>query len=205
MGGSSGCVLPLKARAGRICLALSGDKCGGALKIKLISFFILFFSISFCSCSSVYLNKNIQIDQIEIIDYGIYKTQPSDEVLKTDFPVGGVFKPAYEKEFVKKTDQIPAILGLSFGYRFIVKGNPQGQTAILKFVILHPEMVNPNNGEPFKKHIYNYESTIGQTNSFSRHSFKFDEEWELVPGKWVLKLYYKNKLLAEKSFTIYKE
>jgi len=53
-------------------------------------------------------------------------------------------------------------------------------------------------GRTQTRDVYELQSWIGQTYT----SYSFDEEWELIPGKWKFEVWHKGKKLCEQSFTV---
>jgi hypothetical protein len=135
---------------------------------------------------------------IEILDYGIYTAKiltkkPAEKTATGDWNV------IETAGIVKRTTDIPASLGTRFGILYVVKGEPTGQIVNLQKITIHPGLKNPEKKEFVYKSNYLIEAEIG----IPRHSgYGFDHEWEVVPGKWTIELWYKGRKLAEKTFAV---
>ncbi|MBU0678967.1 MAG: DUF3859 domain-containing protein [Verrucomicrobia bacterium] len=121
--------------------------------------------------------------------------------LQVEMASYGIFTPWNSKskslpEIIKFTDEIPARLGIEFGYILNIKG---GRGEKLTFRMEHPpfrgddgEISPPFTGE---MHIRN--------NDF--HFFLGDTVWEPAEdkvGEWRLITYHDNKVIADKTFRL---
>ena len=104
-------------------------------------------------------------------------------------------------ELVQRTDHIPAIRGTRFGFRFIIKGSSQGQQIKIVRRNLVPGLRNPKTGNIFYSYEYELAKNIGEE---TYAGYSFDENWELIPGKWTFQIFYEGRKLAEKTFNVYK-
>lgn len=135
---------------------------------------------------------------IEIVDYGTYTADVTREKqdqaeLKTHY--------LSDIRLLRMTDRVPAVIGTRFGIRFAVRGGTAGEAVPVRAKILYPGLRPPGAKEP----LYVTEDDIsvpsGET-SFQGILLEFD--WALVPGKWTFQLFFGDKLMAEKTFEVYK-
>jgi hypothetical protein len=151
-------------------------------------------SIHLIACSS-----KIKVEAIKIVDYGLYEREITKRV-KTEYGAADFIK---NVKLVEKTEKIPAKIGTSFGLQFLVEGKPKGEAVVLKIVLLFPQpgLRNPKTDKIYHKLEGPNKCMIGET---SYTGFEFEQEWNLVPGEWKIQLWYNDKMMAEKAFSIYK-
>jgi hypothetical protein len=145
---------------------------------------------------------HVQVNNIEIYDYGIYGGSKVVKMKQPGAPTG--MKNMVKKSFlVNETTDIPATLGTRFGIRFVVNGSPFGDIVnITKVVILPKEGLKvPNEGNRIFKYERKMKAKIGAS-EFT--GYTFDNAWETIPGKWTIQLWYDGKKMAEKGFTVQK-
>ena len=104
---------------------------------------------------------------------------------------------------VDETTDIPATLGTRFGIRFVVNGSPSNDIVhITKVVILPKKGLKVPNEE---NRIFKYERQMKTKIGLSEFTgYTFDNEWETIPGKWTIQLWYDGTKMAEKGFTVRK-
>ena len=160
---------------------------------KLIIFFSLIFITNIC-----YAKNNLYI---EIIDYGIYSLKKEKSIKPEGKVATGKVDIVTNIKLIKETTDIPGKLDTNFGFRFIVKGGEKGKKVKLLYKFLTPPLYNPETKKIYtEQYYYNYAS-IGK--EWVR-GYSFKHPWEIVAGKWVFQIYYKNEKLAEKVFYVHK-
>ena len=140
---------------------------------------------------------------IDLIEYGIYEYS-SYERTKDDKSPSGYLRRIKGVSFVEKTEIINARIGKRFGIQFIIQGEPEGEEVDVEIVItLPPEGIkNPEKLEPIYKIQRIKKVKIGNINL---KGYGFDNEYEIVPGKWVFQISYNNEVLLKKEFIIVRE
>jgi hypothetical protein len=139
-----------------------------------------------------------KIERIEIVEYGIYT---ADKLKSQRDPNGQLHSTIGNVRRAETTTTIPAELGVKFGIKYRVIGEPDGQKiAIRKLIVYPPSGVKPpNSPQPLPRSEVMISPQIGQT---VYTGFEFDDQWELVPGIWAIQLWQGNRLLAEQRFTV---
>jgi hypothetical protein len=132
-----------------------------------------------------------EVNSIDIIDYGLYKTtfahwQQAPDTHRGEIQIVG------GKELIKRTKIIPAKGGAEFGIRYVVNGQDEGGQVDLLVKISHSELQSSDEWV-----------TSRQIGSPSFDGWKFDSNSEVVPGKLTIELFHQGTKLAEKTFTIY--
>ena len=132
-----------------------------------------------------------EVNSIDIIDYGLYKTtfahwQEAPDTHRGEIQIVG------EKELVRRTRIVPGKGGTEFGIRYVVNGQDEGGQVDLLVKVSHSEMESSEEWVASRQ--------IG-TPSFD--GWKFDSNSEVVPGKLTIELFHQGTKLAEKTFTIH--
>jgi len=132
-----------------------------------------------------------EVDNIKIIDFGLYKTKSAgwQEAPGTQ---RGEIQIIGQRQLVKRTKMIPGSDGTEFGIRYVVNGDEQGGQVDLLVRVSHSEMQSSDEWVAARQ--------IG-TPSFE--GWKFDNDSQIVPGKLTIQLFHEGTKLAEKSFTVY--
>jgi hypothetical protein len=160
------------------------------LEIKMVRFILL--------CLFV-LNANAASAQdwkAEMIDYGVYAVSVGKKV--EDENVAGGLRLSYGERLIKSTDQVDAIIGTSFGYRYRLNGPVSNVRVTIK--VSHPALHDPSTGKEFQTSEWSQIVPAGTVNWNT--GWVFDHDWEIMPGEWTLKLYIADKKLFEKSFVV---
>jgi hypothetical protein len=102
---------------------------------------------------------------------------------------------------VETTTTIPAELGVKFGIRYRVIGDPDGQRVTIRKSLLYPlpGVKAPNAPRPLLRSDDPIAPTIGE---IGYSGFEFDDPWELVPGVWTIQLWQGTRLLTEQRFNV---
>jgi hypothetical protein len=132
-----------------------------------------------------------EVNSIDIIDYGLYKTtfahwQEAPDTHRGEIQIVG------EKELVRRTRIVPGKGGTEFGIRYVVNGQDEGGQVDLLVKVSHSKM---DSSEEWV--------TSRQIGAPSFDGWKFDSNSEIVPGKLTIELFYQGTKLAEKTFTVH--
>ena len=96
----------------------------------------------------------------------------------------------------RSTTNVPARIGVRFGFRYRIEGQPTGSPITLTMVGRHPAQTNAWTGAVSTRDEYPLESWIGETFT----SYSFDEAWECCEGHWVFEVWYQGRKLCEQGF-----
>jgi hypothetical protein len=164
--------------------------------------FLIFLIVGLFYFSVIVNAEEIQVHGIDILEYGIYTTKKTKTIESPSLSgeKGRILK---EVTFATETDRIDALVGTHFGFLFAINGEPKGRKVDIKQVTIFPAsgLRDSMKGEVFYKNEYITSLEIGMK---WLKGYGFDEEWELVPGKWIFQLWHKDRKLAEKTFTVYR-
>jgi hypothetical protein len=107
-------------------------------------------------------------------------------------------------QFKSDSPDVFGEVGTEFGIEFRIDGAPSGEAVTLYLAITFPPqgIRNPNTGEVM--HTAKIAFPNMKIGDLSILGYGFDSAWEIVPGVWSLQIWYQNRMLAEKSFTVSK-
>lgn len=134
----------------------------------------------------------------DIVKYGI-ATGDVYQQRRADRSTLGTVNVARDFRIVEQTDQVPLRRGISFGITYEVNGKPNGLFVPIQVRVITPGLRNAATGRT--SHVEEWQSWR-ELGGIGSDAFTFGEDWELVPGQWTFELYYKDKKLTEKAFTI---
>ena len=109
-----------------------------------------------------------------------------------------------DPQLVLGTKQIPAKLGVSFGFRFFLTGTPPGAKVTMRKEVRYPApgARPPGSASPL---VLSSVSTDVPLNRVRFTGYTLAEPWELIPGRWVISLWAGDRKLGEQEFTVVKE
>jgi hypothetical protein len=142
-----------------------------------------------------------QIERIDIVDHGIY----SATILSAQRDTQGILQSqSTDIQLVKITNEVPAQIGVRFGFRFKAAGEPIGSRVSLKKITIFPPagLQNPNSPETISRSESTVTTTLGDEVNYT--AYKFDDSWELVTGIWTIKLWDNDRKLASQEFMVFK-
>ena len=132
-----------------------------------------------------------EVESIDIIDYGLYKTM-FVEYQAAPHTARGKIQLVEKTELVQTTNRIPGKTGAEFGIRYIVNGSKKGEHVNVHVKVLHSETKNTN------------EWVISrQVGTPHFDGWKFNANSKIAPGKWTIQLFHDGTKLAEKRFNVY--
>lgn len=144
---------------------------------------------------SLFGQQEIRVTGAKITEVGIYKA----EVLASDTNAAGVkLQGLDEFKLLLSTTNVPARIGIRFGFRYEILGTPTNAPIILTMVGKHPPIKNVVTGKTETKDTYQLRSWIGKTYT----SNSLDDESELVPGPWTFEVWHQGRKLCEQSFLV---
>ena len=132
-----------------------------------------------------------EVDSIEIIDFGLYKTtcaswQEAPNTQRGEIQLIG------SRELISRTKRIPSKGGTEFGIRYVVNGQEEGGQVDLLVRVVHSDSQTSEEWTASR-----------QIGSPSFDGWKLGADSEIVPGKLTIQLFHHGTKLAEKSFTVY--
>jgi hypothetical protein len=132
----------------------------------------------------------------KITNFGILKPAQAKSIKEAPGTASGAHRVFDRVEIEKRTDRVPARLGLRFGVQHQFRDIPKGEQ--LTLYIDHPELTAPSGAKATASESRKSPTSNGTSWGFYDHS-------ELVPGKYQFDFRYKGKSLCKKAFTVVKE
>lgn len=106
----------------------------------------------------------------------------------------------HSRPLIESTTRIPAKLGLGFGLSFLFNA-PDGETVILTYHWLSPPLRDPTTGRVIERQTMHMATPQGGPHWIA---YDFTEPWEVVPGEWTVTIVDGDRLLARRSFQVYR-
>jgi hypothetical protein len=143
----------------------------------------------------LFAQEQARVTGAKITEVGIYQAQ----VLTANTNAAGVkFQGLNEFALLESTTNVPARLGVRFGFRYEILGTPTNAPIALTIVAKHPPLKNPVTGKAGTQDAYQLRSSIGKTYT----SNSLDDESDLVPGQWTFEVWHEGEKLCEQSFLV---
>src|SRR5260370_35855354 len=124
--------------------------------------------------------QTARVDRIEVVEYGIYRTETTK---RTEAPgtAGGYVRTLTDIRNSEVTRTVPARPGGRFGVRYNVIGASDGAQVPITIVDKFPKqgLRKPGSAETFYREEYVATNTTGQA---SYTDYGFDHDWVRVPG-----------------------
>lgn len=164
--------------------------------------FVVFVMCLLSGCSrSSRDSMRVSVSSVRIVDFGQYSVRVTDHRTKAVNTASGELKSIADNErLIAQTTNIPARTGTSFGFRFVPEGHPAGMVVPLVFRAVHPPMKAPHSSVTVHEEVFQWRCRIGDQ---WRFIYGIEEEWEAVPGEWILQLWDADRLVAEKRFMLH--
>lgn len=135
--------------------------------------------------------------RVNVFEHGIYTA----ETVRTEkLPNGFDSNIVQNICHVMTTEAVPAKMGLQFGMRYRVEGQPVGAPVVLTRITRFPVPLKPPGG-PSAQSASEYATRIA-IGATSYAGYGFDHDWELVPGPWIMELWWNSRMLAQQRFEI---
>jgi hypothetical protein len=137
---------------------------------------------------------------VEIISSGIFSSIPIPG-LKVSSPrtIDRETRAVRSLRLIKETDVVPVRVHTAFGFKFRVSSIGLHEQMFVTVKLRHPPLMAPGVAHPVTEQEWEVPVSFFADNMAIWNS---DHAWEIVPGKWTFQLFYKDLLLAEKTFTL---
>ena len=137
----------------------------------------------------------VRVTGAKITEIGIYSSQIiTDETNAAGVKLQGLD----EFKLLMNTTNVPARIGIRFGFRYEILGTPANAPIVLTMVGKHPPLKNPTTGKMKTTDTYQLNSWIGKTYT----SNSLNEKSDCVPGQWSFEVWHAGKKLCEQSFLV---
>jgi hypothetical protein len=145
------------------------------------------------------------VSGVAIINAGTYTAQSVSAPSRAgQLSPTGTVGTASNWHFVSDSTDVAGQVGTQFGIEFRIDGNPVGEGVTLHLVLNFPPqgIRNPNTGDMM--HTANIAFPNLKIGAICLLGYGFDNAWEIVPGVWTEQIWYQDRMLAERTFTVSK-
>ena len=140
------------------------------------------------------------VTAVEVIDHGIYQVDPPTQKEKAPKTTSGTWNVTQTAKLLKKTDSVPARLGTSFGVRYRLKGQPEGELVRIRAqAITRLRSTDGTTKSRPTRQEYEVNVAIGK---LDYRGIVLDDPSDLVGGEYTLRLLVGSKLLFEQVFQV---
>jgi hypothetical protein len=171
---------------------------GGIMKGKIVVGLILV-CLFFISCVSNSYQKN---NAFSLDGYGLFSELKNEEnkiIQDNNTITGDIIQNNNICSIIENTNIIDGTIGTNFGIDFSVPENFDIKNNRVLCKYIHPEMKNPKTGKTTIIDGF-YMKLIGVSNN--QMSWKFENEWEIVKGKWQFQIIYNDRIQLSQDFFI---
>jgi Domain of unknown function (DUF3859) len=154
------------------------------------------FSFTFFGC----VQDEPSVERLDVIKSGFYTAVPLWSYSAPE-SAGGRSRETIAHDFLERTPEKTAVVGIHFGVRFIPVSKVTDATVTLRSVwrIPEPGITNPKTGLTYVEDTAEFKAMTG---SPYVRGYGFDEEWEIALGVWTLEIWQGDRMLLERNFTI---
>lgn len=146
--------------------------------------------------------QGTKVDRVEIVEAGVYRaeTKSIEQAPGTATRQRNILS---ETKLVASTTRIEAKVGVHFGIRYRLVGQPNNATVKLTSVTLYPApgLKNPKADANQLRGEHSLLATIGAVNY---RGYVFEQDWEMVPGAWTFELWDGKRKLVSQRFDVVK-
>jgi len=157
-------------------------------------------------CTSGAMGASQEEVKCIVTDSGVYTRAPGKKVNAPGTPSGVTERILADTvKFQTKSNEIPATLGIRFGFMFIVTGLPAMTNVNFRKVVTYPAMLRPD-GTISKGYEINlsYKTSADGIVDKAIEGYGFDHPYELVTGKWNFEIWYGDHKLTEQVYYVVK-
>jgi Domain of unknown function (DUF3859) len=146
-----------------------------------------------CSCQS-----SSTITGATLVQYGLYR---NDTIAYRQGPETseGRFAVIGDTTLLKRTNTVHAKVNTTFGIEYTVTGAPANADVDVVLEVIHPPIKNPYTGKTVDVERGTYHVLIDVP---YYNDIRLDEAWNVVPGRWTLRVLYQSRVLLEKTFHV---
>jgi hypothetical protein len=140
--------------------------------------------------------------RVRVMDYGIVRrVGPFDRHVDPTSATGFTSSGTGSSVFEKQTTKIPAVQGVTFGFRYRIDGIQPGHPITVEEIIRHPPLTRPDGTvileERTKTQFSPDDGVVEQ-----KFLYLLREPYEVVPGDWSLAVAIGGTIAIDQHFTI---
>jgi Domain of unknown function (DUF3859) len=152
--------------------------------------------VSVATC--VVFAKIPYINRIEIVEFGLYTV---DRAIQGRDGAGINKASAFNVRHAAAIRTAPAQIGVNFGFRYKVIGEPLNAPVDLKEIVIFPApgLLPSMSSGPIPQAELALQPRIGET---GYASYTLEDSFELVSGTWIIEIWHGTRKLAEQTFHV---
>jgi hypothetical protein len=136
---------------------------------------------------------------IQLLEYGIFRKLASTNDVSEPGSLTGARHAVSKVALIESTTNVQARIGTSFGFRVKFPGKNSNEVVPCAAKCLHPRLIDPSSGRSSEVDQWDTSGLSGQDEYIG---YTFDNDWELVPGRWTLQVFQGTQLVLEKTFNV---
>ena len=138
----------------------------------------------------------------DVIKFGLIKSVSEEHRYRNPNTLDGQQTTASDPKFAELTSRVPAKLGTTFGFWFLLSGIAEPRSVELTKLVKHPRMKNAK-GRDEVQYTTTYTRPVTNGMVFAGAAYRLEQVEELKPGTWTFEIFYHDKKLVSQSFTVY--
>ena len=152
-------------------------------------------AIIFSNCSLMKDNNSDRVE-LKVLNYGRSSAKLLYTEKNNELPSGEKRTTDYKLNIIEATDTIKLHKGVQFGIEYIIEAH-KTKSITLTTIWTYPSPMKNNAGKVFEKAQYHIDK---YTNQYTYSNYTIEEQSEMLPGKWNIKILYKDKIILDKDF-----
>ena len=161
---------------------------------------LLFAAIAFAAPAQA---QNARATGAQILWYGVYEVGKTEKVTDPTSATGTRFISSGVRRVGENTDRIAMRKDVRFGFAYKLSGSPaNGSAKITHFRKFPPPGLDDSSGRKSLTEERNFNFGISRTDLFT--GFNLGDTEGMPEGVWVFQVTHNGRILAEKSFTLYR-
>ena len=136
---------------------------------------------------------------IQLLEYGTFRKLASTNDVSEPGSLTGARHAVSKVALIECATNVQARIGTSFGFRVKFPGNNSNEVVSCTAKCLHPRLTDPSSGRSSEGDQWDTSGLAGQDGYIG---YTFDNDWELVPGRWTLEVFQGSQLVLEKTFNV---
>lgn len=139
------------------------------------------------------------VQSLDLVEYGTFRKSRIQNDASAPNTITGRIHGVADAVLLERTNEVRAARGTSFGLRIKLVGTPDGAAVPCIAKCLHPTYTDPTSGRTSDTEEWTNVVPIGRATYIG---YTLDEDWEIVPGRWTIRVSVGSELKVEQSFTL---
>ena len=141
--------------------------------------------------------------QVRLVDEGAYEVAGSLHENVAENTVAGVVRTIDSKVLVQPGQVVDARLGRSFGFRYFLDCERGKDLSVpMTIRVQHPPLRKPGTRHAETISTWDNDAWGNHVRPNIHSGYRFDEAWEMVPGRWTIQVVHRDRVLLERHFDV---